>query len=157
MFSCHKGYGGIINDFLSWKAFLPLSKLTFAAYLNHIILQCIVFYSQTSSLYFTDFLMSQYFIGIMCFTFGIAFIQTITLESPFVNLEKILLSGGPKSKKNVLKKPQHQMNGSAKERKQEEKEADKKLSIIEENSKELPIKEQETVALEELNKSFQNA
>ena len=27
IFACHNGYGGFIQDFLSWEAFLPLSRL----------------------------------------------------------------------------------------------------------------------------------
>ena len=57
VFSCHRGYGGLINDFLSWEAWIPLSKLTYCAYLNHVTIQLIVFLSMTSSIYFTDLLM----------------------------------------------------------------------------------------------------
>ena len=35
IFSCVKGYGGIINEFLSRSAFAPFSRLTFSAYLIH--------------------------------------------------------------------------------------------------------------------------
>ena len=101
------GYGGLIDDFLSWKAFVPLSKLTYGAYLSHIIIQYIVFFSQTSPIYFSDFLMSQYFIGIACFTFGTAFVQALVSEVPFVRLEKLLLGGSarpqnPKTEKEKL-------------------------------------------------------
>ena len=124
VFSCHNGYGGVINDFLSWKAFLPLSKLTFCAYLNHISLQFMIFFSQTSSMYISDFLMSQYFIGILGFTFGIAFVQSLVTEVPYVHLAKILLGGSkgprpqpPKVEKSVSDKanemPPMKMNGSA--------------------------------------------
>ena len=57
VFSCHKGYGGILNDFLSWECWIPLAKLTFGAYLNHITVQVMVFYGISSPLYLTDFVM----------------------------------------------------------------------------------------------------
>ncbi len=98
IFSCHKGYGGLINDFLSWKAFLPLSKLTYGAYLVHIQVQFIVIFSQTSPMYLSDFLLSQYFIGFLAFTFGISFVFSLSLELPFANLEKLILSSGSKPK-----------------------------------------------------------
>ena len=80
VFSCHHGYGGekrcqicillylfqellfsgIINSFLSWDAFVPLSKLTFAAYLNHLTIEQIVFYTFASPLYVTDLLMVSF-------------------------------------------------------------------------------------------------
>ena len=55
IFSCHKGYGGVVNSFLSWKAWIPLSKLSYAAYLIHPHLQKIVFQGITSSIKFTNF------------------------------------------------------------------------------------------------------
>ena len=57
VFSCHKGYGGVLNDFLSWEAWVPLAKLSFGAYLNHITVQVVVFYSISAPLYLTDFVM----------------------------------------------------------------------------------------------------
>ncbi|KAI6186686.1 Oac-55 [Aphelenchoides besseyi] len=35
--SCFYGYGGPINAFLSWNAWLPLGRLTYSAYLLHLI------------------------------------------------------------------------------------------------------------------------
>ena len=58
-----------------------------------------VFWTQTSPIYFSDFLMSQYFIGIACFTFGTAFVQALVAELPFVRLEKILLGGSRRPQK----------------------------------------------------------
>ena len=55
IFSCHKGYGGIVNSFLSWKAWIPLSKLTYAAYLIHPQLQQIFLEGITSTIKFTNF------------------------------------------------------------------------------------------------------
>ncbi|CAE1236827.1 unnamed protein product [Acanthosepion pharaonis] len=40
IYACSTGYGGFVNTILSWKAFIPLSRLTYCAYLVHpIILQ----------------------------------------------------------------------------------------------------------------------
>ena len=33
--ACTKGYGGVINSFLSWGVFQPLAKLSYFAYLIH--------------------------------------------------------------------------------------------------------------------------
>ena len=33
--ACTKGYGGLINSFLSWGAFQPLAKMSYMAYLCH--------------------------------------------------------------------------------------------------------------------------
>lgn len=34
IFACIKGYGGLINRFLSWSVFMPLGRLTFCVYLT---------------------------------------------------------------------------------------------------------------------------
>merc|ERR1711884_483424 len=58
IFSCHKGYGGVVNSFLSWKAWIPLSRLTYAAYLIHPQLQQIFLEGTTSTIKFTNFFWS---------------------------------------------------------------------------------------------------
>lgn len=35
IWSCHNGYGGIINKFLSFRYFVPISKISFGIYLYH--------------------------------------------------------------------------------------------------------------------------
>ncbi|XP_072044029.1 nose resistant to fluoxetine protein 6-like [Amphiura filiformis] len=35
VFACYYGYGGWINDFLCWSFWIPLSRLTYSAYLIH--------------------------------------------------------------------------------------------------------------------------
>jgi len=39
IFACSRGYGGPVNAFLSWKAFIPLGRLTFCVYLISLTLQ----------------------------------------------------------------------------------------------------------------------
>ena len=108
---------GIIDTFLSWKAFLPLSRLTYMAYLLHIEVLSIFFGTMTAPIHFNNFLLvrtlqeqrnksccitvitnildlqSQWYIGIMCFVFGASFVASLAVESPFIGLEKILLKG----------------------------------------------------------------
>ena len=57
--------------------------------------------------------MSQYFIGIACFTFGTAFVQALVSEVPFVRLEKLLL-GGPQKPKIQSEKLNGHVNVAAK-------------------------------------------
>lgn len=35
IWACHSGYGGIINKFLSFRYFVPISKISFGIYLFH--------------------------------------------------------------------------------------------------------------------------
>lgn len=41
--ACTNGYGGWVNDILSWKFFAPLARLTYCAYLSHPLLITILF------------------------------------------------------------------------------------------------------------------
>uniref|UniRef100_A0A0K2U1K4 Nose resistant-to-fluoxetine protein N-terminal domain-containing protein n=1 Tax=Lepeophtheirus salmonis TaxID=72036 RepID=A0A0K2U1K4_LEPSM len=43
IFACENGYGGIINEFLSWNFFKPWSKLTFLIYLTHMVVTDLIF------------------------------------------------------------------------------------------------------------------
>ena len=55
MFACITGYGGIINSFLSWPLFSPLSKLTYCTYLIHIDVIFLFFYSTKRPMYFSEY------------------------------------------------------------------------------------------------------
>jgi len=44
IFACSKGYGGWVNSFLSWKAFVPLGRLTFCVYLSSMSVQYLIHY-----------------------------------------------------------------------------------------------------------------
>ena len=46
IFACVNGNGGLINEFLSWKLFIPLGRLTFCMYVSSYHLQMIYHMSQ---------------------------------------------------------------------------------------------------------------
>ena len=46
IFACHYGYGGFINTMLSVKAFVPLTRLSYCAYLIHPVIMICYLYSQ---------------------------------------------------------------------------------------------------------------
>ncbi len=45
--ACAKGYGGIVNKFLSWGVFQPLARLSYMAYLCHMIFLLSYMFSRT--------------------------------------------------------------------------------------------------------------
>ena len=93
IFSCVKGYGGIINEFLSWSAFAPLSKLTFSAYLIHI--QIIYMYVASSMSSFPSdynwWTAVIYFLPTLMITMAVAFCLSLFFESPSIRVEKLLV------------------------------------------------------------------
>lgn len=42
IFACVKGYGWLVNDFLSWKVFMPLGRLCYCAFLVSLHLQMVL-------------------------------------------------------------------------------------------------------------------
>ena len=104
IFSCCRGYGGLVNDFLSWKAFVVLSKLTYLAYLLHMQF---VIDGIGSNINFTLeislWLMVGLFLATLVITMALAFGLTLAFEIPFIKLEKLifgmLLGTGKKDKK----------------------------------------------------------
>lgn len=91
-FACCTGRGGVINSILSWKAMVPMSRLTFMAYLLH----CLViwfYYGNMQGLGDGQQITAVWlFFGFMVVTFAASFICHILFEAPFMQLERVLLS-----------------------------------------------------------------
>ncbi|KAI1294868.1 Nose resistant to fluoxetine protein 6 [Halotydeus destructor] len=90
-FACATGYGGIVNTILSWKGFIPLSRLSYSIYMVHLI----PIFLRVNSLRYTrpwdDFaFMSWAVFNIILGIVG-AYLLYILFESPINSLERILL------------------------------------------------------------------
>merc|ERR1712029_187440 len=98
-----KGYGSIINSFLSWGPFTVLGRLTFLSYLIHFEIIQIILGSYTYSLELNTFQIVIFYIGALVIVMSTAFVLTLCFEMPFGGLEKIvmgvLLGGGKKKGK----------------------------------------------------------
>ncbi|GIX82805.1 nose resistant to fluoxetine protein 6 [Caerostris extrusa] len=88
--TCYAGYGGIVNTILSWHGFIPLSRLSYLAYLIHPLLMYLYASYVRSPFYFSQYVVVYLYFGHLCVTFGLAFIFSLTFELPFLNLEKII-------------------------------------------------------------------
>ena len=97
IFACVSGYGGPVDRFLSWKAFIPLSRITYCVYLIHLSLLNLYFSRLRSFLYYTAFDATLCFFAITVTVFGIGFVVSVTIEASFLNLEKLLFSSVRKS------------------------------------------------------------
>ena len=82
---------GIVNYFLSWGLWTPLARMTYIVYLVHIGVIISFFYSMNYSVELTDLIASFYYIGIIMVCYGIGFVGTVSFESPFIRLEKLIL------------------------------------------------------------------
>lgn len=90
IFASHNNRGGFINSILSWEGFLPLSRLTYAAYLVHPVVMMIHVYSKRSLIYISDFDMAYLFMGHFVTSFLAAFVISVCAEAPALALEKLV-------------------------------------------------------------------
>ncbi|XP_044594751.1 nose resistant to fluoxetine protein 6-like isoform X2 [Cotesia glomerata] len=92
LIACQTNNAGFINKLLSFKIWIPLSRLTYCAYLlNPLLINSI--YLQSESAIHIDFLPTKtMFLGIAFMTYFCAYIATILLETPYILLLKIFKS-----------------------------------------------------------------
>ncbi|EDO47332.1 predicted protein, partial [Nematostella vectensis] len=90
IFCCHTGYGGLVNKILSARFWIPLSRLTYMAYLLHPIILFAYFASFKTLMFYSDVNVSFYFLAALCVAYLCAFIVSVTIEMPMTQLEKIL-------------------------------------------------------------------
>ncbi|KAK7094202.1 hypothetical protein V1264_007855 [Littorina saxatilis] len=90
IFACHNNRGGFINSILSWEGFLPLSRLTYAAYLVHPIVMMLHAYSKRALYYIDDFDMVYLFLGHSAVTYFTAFLFSLVAEAPALAVEKLV-------------------------------------------------------------------
>ncbi|KAK3088750.1 hypothetical protein FSP39_023299, partial [Pinctada imbricata] len=91
IFTCATGNGGFVNTLLSWKAFVPLSRLTYCGYLIHPIIMYLIYQGLRQPYYLTDTALVTNFLSQLVLAYMAAFVLSLTFESPMMGLEKALL------------------------------------------------------------------
>ncbi|CAI9744334.1 resistant to fluoxetine 6-like [Octopus vulgaris] len=89
--ACCTNNGGFVNTLLSWKALIPLSRLTYCAYLVHPIILFYFYFNQRYPLAPTQVTFVFLFLGCLGVTFMVAFLASMAFEAPMLGLEKVLL------------------------------------------------------------------
>ena len=90
VFVCHYGYGGIVNKFLSMKFWIPLSRISYNAYLIHPLVLSVIFGSTRKPVYYEDYSLTMYACGIVVLSYGAAAVVSVFVEFPIGNLEQAL-------------------------------------------------------------------
>lgn len=88
--ACVNGYGGPVNKFLSWKIFIPLSRLTYTSYLVHPLILVYTYTSVETMLHVDMYILVVYYIGQLVLTHMIAYIVAMLVEFPSSNMIKLL-------------------------------------------------------------------
>nr|KAG5687119.1 hypothetical protein BaRGS_022744 [Batillaria attramentaria] len=89
IYACYNNRGGFINSILSWEGFLPLSRLTYAAYLIHPVVMMLHLFSKKALIYIDDMGMVYLFMGHTVTAFLAAFLLSVSCEAPALALEKM--------------------------------------------------------------------
>ncbi|KAF8782074.1 Nose resistant to fluoxetine protein 6 like protein [Argiope bruennichi] len=98
---CVTGRGGFINTFLSWKLWVPLSKLAFLIYLIHPYVQNIFIANFTTVQEVTHLRFVVQFFGFLSISALLAFVASLLIESPFLALEKVFFRRGERKIENM--------------------------------------------------------
>ncbi|CAH0559437.1 unnamed protein product [Brassicogethes aeneus] len=89
--ACCSGYGGPLNCFFSCNLFLPLSRLTYCAYLIHPVLMCLTSFILDGTMHLHNMFAAVIYCGNVVLSFLVAFAISLGFEAPVVNLLKIIL------------------------------------------------------------------
>uniref|UniRef100_L7LX95 Nose resistant-to-fluoxetine protein N-terminal domain-containing protein n=1 Tax=Rhipicephalus pulchellus TaxID=72859 RepID=L7LX95_RHIPC len=85
------GYGGVVSKILSWKALVPLSRLTFSAYIIHPVLMVLFYGSREESFDYSTFLLIYFAIGNIVLTYLASLVLSLVFEAPIIGMEKLLM------------------------------------------------------------------
>jgi len=105
IFASVNGYGGFVNTFLSWKPFVVLSRLNYMAYNMHSLVLFHFFFSRRYFIYVDTMDIIAFYIAIYVMTYFWSYLASMTLEVPFVGIEKVLMGGRGGGKPTEDKKP----------------------------------------------------
>lgn len=89
VYACVTGYGGFVNTILSWKPLIPLSRLTYCAYLVHPVVMESFYLNSRYPVYLTDFEAIYLFFGHLVMSYLVAFVVSMAFEAPMIALESL--------------------------------------------------------------------
>ena len=90
--ACTKGAAGPINSILSWKAWIPLARLSYCIYLVHMIVIAYFTSIITFSVTFTHAFGVYWILAMLCFSIFAAYILSIGFEIPIAHLERVIFA-----------------------------------------------------------------
>lgn len=93
IFACLKGYGGVVNKFLSWRVFVPLGRLCFCMYLTSGHVQIVLHGRLAVPIKWDVYTMVNIYFSHLVMSLIVAFFATLIFESPFIILHKLLFDG----------------------------------------------------------------
>lgn len=83
---------GFINRFLSWEVFIPLGRTTYCFYLIHKNYLAFYYGHERKPGYYTEYDTIHAYLGQLLTISLLAFFVSLTVEAPFLNLEKLIFT-----------------------------------------------------------------
>ena len=87
VYVCHNDFGGVINKFLSWSFWIPLSHLNYSAYLFHPMVITVMYSTERFRFIYTDWLLIILSGSAVVLSYSLALIVAVTVEYPVTNIE----------------------------------------------------------------------
>ncbi|XP_065346672.1 nose resistant to fluoxetine protein 6-like [Cloeon dipterum] len=142
VWACVNGYGGPVNSILSWKYFLPLSKLSFCAYLVHMDLMYYHVALIRTNTYFSNFEIVFEFLGNLIMMIPLTFWLYLAVDAP---CQSIIRAAFGKPNRFVAPIVKGDQNNNDQEEKDEK--------VKENNHEAEPVEEKKAEELEEIKSS----
>ncbi|KAH6934093.1 hypothetical protein HPB50_020031 [Hyalomma asiaticum] len=107
--ACSSGRGGFIGRFLSWNAFVPLSKLSFGVYLIHLPFIHLMLHASKERVYWSMFNLATLGFGVLVWSFLLSYLAYLACEGPTSKLNSLMFGSiigrGDARKKKQLTEP----------------------------------------------------
>ncbi|XP_055945901.1 nose resistant to fluoxetine protein 6-like isoform X2 [Argiope bruennichi] len=85
IYVCFTGQAELLNNFLSWKAFLPLSRLSYCSNLTHMIILMKILLQAESIMDFSLITLMSLYLYTSAFTYLVSFTASLFFEMPVLN------------------------------------------------------------------------
>ncbi|XP_077506658.1 nose resistant to fluoxetine protein 6-like [Amblyomma americanum] len=89
-FTCSTGRGGIVNRFLSWNGFVPLSHLSFGVYLVHYPVFLLTHHVARERIFYSHFTLVSQCFAVVVWSYIISYLLFIACDGPTGHLEKLV-------------------------------------------------------------------
>lgn len=89
-FTCATGRGGIVNQFLSWNGFVPLSHLSFGVYLIHYPVFLLTHHVARERIFYSHFTLVSQCFAVLVWSYILSYLLFIACEAPTGHLEKLV-------------------------------------------------------------------
>ncbi|XP_037570408.2 nose resistant to fluoxetine protein 6 [Dermacentor silvarum] len=87
--ACSTGRGGVLSKFLSFNAFVPLSKLSFGVYLIHYPFIQLMLHASRERVFWSHFNQITLFFALLVWSFLLAYLAYLVCEGPTAVLDKL--------------------------------------------------------------------